>query len=244
MSGKLEGKVALITGGSSGIGLAAAQRFVSEGARVFITGRRAAELQKAQALIGKGVTPVQGDVTNPSDLDHLYATITREAGHLDVVFANTGGGPFEPFTAVSAESFDATFGLNIRATFFTIQKAIPLLSDGASIIMTGSIAAMKVVPHLSVYGAAKAALRSLARSLSFELKDRGIRTNLLTPGPVETPPMAGFPKELLGALVGSVPMGRMGSSEEIAAVALFLASSESSFMTGTEVFVDGGAAQV
>ncbi|MCU1322218.1 MAG: family oxidoreductase [Acidobacteriaceae bacterium] len=244
MSGKLEGKVAVITGGNSGIGLATAQRFVNEGAYVFITGRRQAELDKATALIGRNVTAVQGDVTSISDLDTLYDTIRREKGHLDVVFANAGGGGFEPFEAVTPESFDATFNLNVRGTFFAIQKALPLLNDGASIIMTGSIAAVKVVPYLSTYGAAKAALRSFARSLTVELKDRGIRTNLLSPGPVETPPMAGFPKEALAALVATIPIGRMGASEELAAAALFLASSESSFITGIELFADGGAAQI
>jgi NAD(P)-dependent dehydrogenase (short-subunit alcohol dehydrogenase family) len=244
MTELLAGKVALITGGSSGIGLATAKRFVDEGAYVFVTGRRQAELDSAKAFIGRNVTAVQGDVTNLSDLDALYETIKREKGHLDVIFANAGGGGFEPFEAVTPESFDATFNLNIRATFFTIQRGLPLLNVGASIIMTGSIAAVKVVPGLGTYGAAKAALRSLARTLTVELKDRKIRTNLLSPGPVDTPPMAGFPKEVLGAMVASIPLGRMASSEELAAAALFLASSESSFISGIELFTDGGAAQI
>jgi NAD(P)-dependent dehydrogenase (short-subunit alcohol dehydrogenase family) len=244
MSGKLEGKVAVITGGSSGIGLAAAQRFVEEGAYVFITGRRQAELDKAKTLIGKNVTTVQGDVTSLSDLDALYETVKSEKCHLDVIFANAGGGGFEPFEAVTPESFDTTFNLNIRGTFFTIQKGLPLLNDDASIIMTGSIAAVKAVQYLGTYGAAKAALRSLARTLTVELKDRKIRTNLLSPGPVDTPPMAGFPKEVLDGMVASIPLGRIASSEELAAAALFLASSESSFITGIELFADGGAAQI
>lgn len=244
MTERMKGKVAVITGGSSGIGLAAAQRFVEEGAYVFITGRRQTELDKAKDLIGKNVTTVQGDITQLADLDALYEVIRNEQGHLDVVFANAGGGSFSPFSAVTPQAFDDVFNLNVRGTFFTIQKALPLLRDGGSIIMTGSIAEMKVVPGLSTYGAAKLALRAFARYLAVELKDRRVRTNLLTPGPVETPPMAGFPKEALDGLIATVPLGRMGRPEELAAIAAFLASDESAFITGTEIFADGGSAQV
>ncbi len=248
--GKLEGKVAVITGGSSGIGLATAQRLAAEGAQVFITGRRQSELDKAVKLIGKNVTAVQGDVANLADLDRLYATVKQKAGHIDVVFANAGVGEFAPLGAISEEHFDKTFDANVKGLLFTVQKALPLLVDGGSIILNASIVSSKGFQAFSVYSETKAAVRSFARSWTVDLKDRKIRVNVISPGPIDTPILNGLAEnaqqidQLKAGLAATVPMGRLGRPDEIADAAAFLASNESSFITGIELFVDGGAAQI
>lgn len=242
--GKLQGKVAVITGGTSGMGLATARRFVAEGAHVFIMGRRRAELDAAVKLIGSNVTGVQGDIAKLSDLDHLYETVKATKGHVDIIFANAGMGEAVPLADVSAEHFDKTFGVNVRGTLFTVQKGLPLLKDGGSVILNGSIAGVKGIPGFGVYSATKAALRSFVRTWTLELKDRKIRANVLSPGTIDTPILADLPKEMIGQIVASIPMGRMGASEEIAKAALFLACDDSSYVTGIELFVDGGSAQV
>jgi NAD(P)-dependent dehydrogenase (short-subunit alcohol dehydrogenase family) len=247
---KLEGKVAVVTGGNSGIGLATARRFVAEGAYVFITGRRQAELDAAVKLIGKNVTGVQGDVSQLADLDKLYAAVKQQKGRLDIVFANAGGGAFAPLGAITEEQFDKTFNSNVKGLLFTVQKALPLMVDGGSIILNASIVSIKGMPAFSVYSATKAAVRSFARSWTNDLKDRKIRVNAVSPGPIDTPGVRGLaqsPDELqqiTAGLVASVPMGRMGTSDEIAKAVVFLASDDSSFVTGIELFVDGGMAQV
>jgi NAD(P)-dependent dehydrogenase (short-subunit alcohol dehydrogenase family) len=242
--GKLEDKVAVITGGTSGMGLASARRFVAEGAYVYIMGRRRAELDAAVLSIGRNVTGVAGDVAELADLDRLYQTLRAAHGHVDVVFANAGMGEVAPLGAISLESFDRTFAVNVRGTLFTVQKALPLLREGGSIILTGSIAGVKGLPGFDVYSASKAAIRSFVRTWTVELKDRRIRANIISPGTIDTPILAGLPQEAIAQLVATIPMGRMGTSEEIAAAALFLASADSSFITGIELFVDGGTAQV
>jgi NAD(P)-dependent dehydrogenase (short-subunit alcohol dehydrogenase family) len=247
---KLEGKVAVVTGGNSGIGLATARRFVAEGAYVFITGRRQAELDAAVKLIGHDVTGIQGDVSNLGDLDRLYSSVKRQKGRLDIVFANAGGGVFAPLGAITEEQFDKTFNSNVKGVLFTVQKALPLMAEGGSIILNASIVSIKGMPAFSVYSATKAAVRSFARSWTNDLKDRKIRVNAVSPGPIDTPGVRGLaqnPDELqqiTAGLVASVPMGRMGSPEEIAKAVVFLASDDSSFVTGIELFVDGGMAQV
>jgi NAD(P)-dependent dehydrogenase (short-subunit alcohol dehydrogenase family) len=250
MSGKLMGKVAVITGGSSGIGLATAKRFVDEGAYVFITGRREAELQTAAQSIGRNVTSVSGDVAKLADLDKLYQTVQKEKGGLDIVFANAGGGEVAPLGTISEEHFDKIFNINVKGLVFTVQKALPLMREGGSILLNASIAGSKGVPTFSVYGATKAAVRSFARSWALELKDRKIRVNVISPGPIETAFLvrSGMDEKQMAEFharaLERVPMGRVGTSEEVAAAALFLASDESSFTTGAEIFVDGGMAQV
>jgi NAD(P)-dependent dehydrogenase (short-subunit alcohol dehydrogenase family) len=248
--GKLDGKVAVITGGNSGMGLATAQRFVAEGAYVFITGRRQAELDKAVALIGKNVTGVQGDVSNLADLDRLYATVKEQKGRVDVLFANAGMGELAPLGSITEEQFDKVFGVNVRGLLFSVQKALPLFQDGGSIILNASIASIKGMPAFSVYSASKAAVRSFARSWTVDLKDRKIRVNTLSPGPIDTPILSGLAAteeeldQIKANLVAQVPLGRMGQSDEIAKVALFLASDDSSYVTGIELYVDGGMAQI
>lgn len=242
--GKLQGKIAVITGGTSGIGLATAKRFVAEDAHVFIMGRRRAELDAAVKQIGGKVTGVQGDIAKPADLDRLYQKVKETEGRIDVVFANAGVGEVVPFGAVSTEHFDQIFNVNVRGTLFTVQKALPLLRDGGSIILTGSIASVKGVPGFGVYCASKAAIRSFVRTWTLELKDRKIRANVISPGTIDTPILAGMPKETIAQIVSSIPMGRMGEADEIANAALFLASDDSTFVTGIELFVDGGAAQI
>jgi len=241
---RLDGKVAVVTGGTSGIGLGMAQRFVDEGARVFIVARRQEGLDEAVATIGKNVTPVQADVTKTNDLDRVYQTVKQLCGHLDVVVANAGRGAFSPITEITEELVDEVFDLNLKAVLFTVQKALPLMRDGGSIIITSSIAGVKGFPGRTAYAAAKAGLRAFARVWTTELKDRKIRSNLLTPGPVNTPQIARLPREAIDQVVSSVPLGRIAEVDEIASAALFLASDESAFVTGTELFVDGGAAQV
>ncbi|CAB3763429.1 oxidoreductase [Burkholderia sp. MSh2] len=240
---KLDGKIAVITGGTTGIGLATAKRFVSEGAHVFITGRRQKELDEAVAQIGSHVTGVQGDIANMSDLDRLYETVGAK-GRIDIVFANAGVGGFAPLGHITQEHFDTIFDINVKGTLFTVQKALPLLNDGGSIILTGSVASMKGTPAFGVYGASKAAIRNFVRAWSVELKDRRIRSNVLSPGPIDTPIMDGQPVDLIARMVSTIPMGRMGEADEVARAALFLASDDSSFVTGIELFVDGGRAQI
>ena len=248
--GRLSGKVAVITGGNSGIGLATAKRFVEEGAQVVITGRRQKELDEAAATIGKNVTAVQGDVSRPEDMDRLYATIREKHGHIDILFANAGVGSLAPLGTISEEHFDREFGINVKGVLFTVQKALPLMKDGGSIILNSSIAGQKGIGGFSVYNATKAAVRSFARTWTSDLKQRKIRVNSLSPGPIETPIVGkmGLTKEQIdqfaGSLVSQVPLGRAGQSEEVAAAAVFLASDESSFITGIDLTVDGGLAQV
>jgi NAD(P)-dependent dehydrogenase (short-subunit alcohol dehydrogenase family) len=241
---RLDGKVAVITGGTSGIGLAIARRFVAEGAHVFIVARRQEGLDEAVATIGKNVTAVQADITKTNDLDRVYQTVKQISGYLDVVVANAGRGAFSPITEITETLVDEVFDLNLKAVLFTVQKALPLMRDGGSIIITSSIAGVKGFPGRTAYAAAKAGLRAFARVWTTELKDRKIRSNLLTPGPVNTPQIARLPREAINQVVSSVPLGRIAEVEEIASAALFLASDESAFVTGTELFVDGGAAQV
>jgi len=242
--GKLQGKVAVITGGTSGIGLATAQRFIAEGAHVFIMGRRRTELDTAVKKIGGNVTGVQGDIAKLADLDRLYQKVKETEGGIDVVFANAGVGEVAPLGAISTEHFDQVFNVNVRGTLFTVQKALPLLRNGGSIILTGSIASVKGLPGFGVYSASKAAIRSFVRTWTLELKDRKIRANVISPGTIDTPILAGLPKEAIAQIVASIPMARMGEANEIASAALFLASDDSTFVTGIELFVDGGTAQI
>lgn len=247
---RLQGKTALITGGTSGIGLATAKRFVAEGAHVFITGRRQAELDKAVDEIGGAITGIRSDVASLDDLDRLFEVVREKRGGLDIVFANAGGGDLAPLGMITEEQFDRTFATNVRGTLFTVQKALPLMQSGGSIILTGSTTGSKGTPAFSVYSASKAAVRNFARSWALDLKDSGIRVNVLSPGATLTPGLQGLassPEEeqaLVAGLTAQTPLGRIGQPEETAAVALFLASEDSSFMTGAEVFVDGGMAQV
>jgi NAD(P)-dependent dehydrogenase (short-subunit alcohol dehydrogenase family) len=241
--GKLEGKVAVITGGTEGIGLATAKLFVTEGAHVFITGRREKELDEAVKAIGSNVTGVQGDVAKLADLDRLYETV-QQKGRIDVLFANAGVAGFVPLESITEEYFDDTFNINVKGTLFTVQKALPLLNDGGSITLTGSVAGSKGTPAFGVYAASKAAIRSFVRTWTVELKDRRIRSNVVSPGPVRTPILARQPPEAIARIVSTVPMGRMGEADEIAKAVLFLASDDSSFVTGIELFVDGGRAQI
>ncbi len=248
--GKLEGKIALVTGGNSGIGLATAQQFVNEGAYVFITGRREPELARAVKEIGRNVTGVQGDVANLGDLDRLFAQIKREKGKLDIVFANAGGAKFAALGEITEEHYDALFNSNVKGLLFTVQKALPLLPDGASIILNASVVASKAIaPEWSVYSATKAAVRSFARTWTTDLKDRRIRVNAVSPGLIDTPAVDNLAstaagQQLFKMISNSVPLGRRGTADEIAKAVLFLASDDSSYITGTELSVDGGFAQV
>src|SRR3979409_1102212 len=244
MTKKLEGKTAVITGGTEGIGLATAKLFVREGAYVFITGRRQKELDEAVKAIGTNVSGVQGDVAQLADLDRLYETVSKVKGRIDIVFANAGVGEFVPFADVTEEHFDKLFNINVRGTLFTVQKALPLLNDGGSIILMGSVAGSKGTAAFGVYGATKAAIRNFVRAWTGELKDRRIRSNVLSPGPTETPIIGQQPEDAIARIVSTIPMGRMGEADEIAKAALFLASDDSSFVTGIELFVDGGRAQI
>jgi len=245
--GKLEGKVALITGGSSGIGLATAKQFVHEGAYVFVTGRRDSELAAAVKEIGRNVTGVQGDVASLDDIDRLFAQIKREKGTLDVVFANAGVATYAPLDKITEELYDSIFNINVKGLLFTVQKALPLLPDGASIILNASTAASKApAPDWSVYSASKAAVRSFARTWTTDLKARRIRVNAVSPGFTDTPPWhsTGGAADRMKVIAGSVPLGRFGTPDEIAKAVVFLASDDSSYITGAELFVDGGFAQV
>ena len=247
---KLEGKIALVTGGNSGIGLATAKQFVNEGAYVFITGRREPDLAAAVEQVGKNVTAVQGDVANRGDLDRLFTQIKREKGKLDILFANAGVAKYSPLGAITEESYDSIFDINVKGVVFTVQKALPLLSDGASVILNASIVASKGFASNSIYSASKAAVRSFARTWTTDLKNRRIRVNAVSPGATDTPGLT----ELLASsetgeerkkmITTAVPLGRFGTPDEIAKAVVFLASDDSSYITGTELFVDGGFAQV
>jgi NAD(P)-dependent dehydrogenase (short-subunit alcohol dehydrogenase family) len=248
---KLEGRIAVITGGSSGIGLATAKRFVDEGAHVVITGRREKELEEAAALIGGNVTTVVGDVSRLEDLDRLYAVVKEKHGHIDILFANAGAGTIAPLEVATEGHFDQTFDVNVKGLFFTVQKALSLLTDGGSIILTSSVSNVKGLPGFSADAASKAAVRSFSRAWTLELKDRNIRVNTMSPGPIETPALAtttGLTPEqaeqAAAQFASQVPMGRRGQPEEIAAAVVFLASDESSYITGVDLAVDGGLAQV
>lgn len=244
----LQGKVAVITGGNSGIGLATAKRFVEEGAYVFITGRRQAELDKAAAEIGKNVTAIQGDVSNLDDLDRLFNTVEKSKGKIDILFANAGVVEPTPTPAVTPEHYDKTFDINTRGVFFTVQKALPLIKEGGSIILNGSGVWQKGIPIYATYGGTKAALRSFVRTWTAEFASKGIRANMISPGPVETPILEGQFGENTEAMrkefKSRIPMRRLGRPEEIAAAAVFLASDESSFITGIDLPVDGGVVAV
>lgn len=247
---KLKGKVAVITGGNSGIGLATAQQFVSDGAYVFITGRRQSELDSAATQIGKNnVTAVQGDVSNLADLDRLYAKVKEQKGQINILFANAGIIGAAPLGEISEEHFDKTFGINVKGLLFTVQKALPLFQDGGSIILNASVAASKGFEATSVYSATKAAIRSFARTWTADLKQRKIRVNTISPGRIDTPIFNGVlneeqTKQFNATVVANVPLGRMGNPDEVAKAASFLASDDSSYITGTELSVDGGLAQI
>jgi NAD(P)-dependent dehydrogenase (short-subunit alcohol dehydrogenase family) len=243
--GKLEGKIAVITGATSGMALATAKLFVKEGAYVFITGRRQEQLETAVKEIGRNVAGVQGDAGNLADLDRLFAKVKAEKGRVDILFASAGIGEFNvPIGSVTEAGFDKVFNVNVKGTLFTVQKALALMPDGGSIIMNSSIASAKGFGGLGVYSATKAAVRSFARSWTNDLKARKIRVNVISPGTIDTGVFAGVPQEVKDQFVAQIPMGRIGRPEEIAKAALFLASDDSSFVTGIELFVDGGTAQI
>ena len=251
MAPRLAGKVAVVTGGTTGIGFASAKRFAAEGARVFITGRRQAELDKAVAAIGGNAIGIQADSAKMADLKRLYALVKADAGRIDILFANAGGGSNLPLGSITEQQYDDTFGRNVKGVLFTVQKALPLLVDGASVILTGSTASIVAMPAFSVYGASKAALRSFARHWTLDLKARRIRINVLSPGPTKTPGLRGLAGDdraaqqgMLDQMASELPLGRVADPDEIASAALFLASDDSSFVTGVELFVDGGQAQI
>lgn len=250
MSKKLQGKVSLVTGGSTGIGLAAAKAFVAEGAYVFIAGRREKELNEAVRAVGSDIAGVVADASKLSDLDNLFARISKERGRLDVVFANAGGGTFAALGSITEEQYVSTFDTNVKGVLFTVQKSLPLLPDGASIILNASISAVKGFPAFSVYSASKAAVRSFARTWTTDLKHRNIRVNAISPGATETPGwMALAPNDeqraaMIAQTISQIPLNRLAQPEEIAKAVVFLASDDSSYITGIELFVDGGAVQV
>ncbi|KQN49569.1 oxidoreductase [Serratia sp. Leaf50] len=241
---KLAGKTAVITGGNSGIGLAIAQRFVLEGAYVFIMGRRQEELDNAVSLIGHGIEAVQGDATNSADLDRLFARVKSVRGKLDILVPNSGISEYAPLETISEAHFDRTFGLNARATLFTVQGAVPLMSEGGAIVLIGSIAGFIGSAGYTTYGASKAAVRAYSRTWTRELASKGIRVNTLSPGPIDTPMFDAVSDEVRKTLTDLIPLGRLGKVDEVAAAALFLASDESSFIAGSELCIDGGMAQV
>jgi NAD(P)-dependent dehydrogenase (short-subunit alcohol dehydrogenase family) len=249
MTTPLNGKIALVTGGTSGIGLGTAKELAEQGAQVFITGRRQAELDAAVAEIGAAATGIRADASVLADLNAVYAQIAKTAGRLDILFANAGGGDMQPLGGITEEHFDRIFGTNVRGVLFTVQKALPLLTDGASVILTGSTTSVLGTASFSVYSASKAAVRNFARSWALDLKDRGIRVNVVSPGPVRTPGLGDLvPEEhrqgLFDALAAQVPLGRLGEPKEIGKTVAFLASDAASFINGVELFVDGGMAQV
>ncbi|WP_250469056.1 glucose 1-dehydrogenase [Caballeronia sp. GAFFF2] len=247
--GKLANKIALVTGGSSGIGLASAQELAAEGATVFITGRRQAELDAAVAAIGAGATGIRADVSKLDDLDRVFSEIRERAGRLDIVVANAGGGDMVPLSQIDEEHFDRIFGTNVKGLVFTVQKSLPLLVDGGSVVLMASTTGIQGTENFSVYSASKAAVRNFARSWILDLKDRGIRVNVVSPGPVRTPGLAGIVPEgqqegLYAHLASSVPLARLGEPREIGRAVVFLASADASFVNGAELFVDGGMAQI
>lgn len=248
--GKLDGKVAVITGASTGIGLASAQLFAREGARIFMTGRRHAQLDAAVRSIGDAARGVRGDVSDMADIDMLYDVVREEAGGIDVLFANAGGGAFRLLENIDEAHYAQTFDVNVKGTLFTVQKALPLLRDGASVILTGSTASVTGIPSFSVYSASKAAIRSFARCWILELSPRRIRVNVLAPGSTSTPGWHGLAaseeqdRQMQAMTAAATPLGRLGTPDEIAGAALFLASDDSSFVTGIELFADGGSAQI
>ena len=251
MPGRLEGKVAVITGGTSGLGLATAERFVAEGAHVFVTGRRQHELERAVEKIGRNVTGVQGDISSLDDLDRLFATVKDQEGRVDVLFANAGGGEFRPLGEITEAHYDKYFGINVKGTLFTVQKGLALMPEGGSIVINGSMVSVKGMSAFSVYAATKAALRSFARSWSVDLKGRNIRVNVVSPGTIVTPGYRnelGLDDEQIRLMeeqsAASAPLGRTGTPDEVAKAVVFLASDDSSYVTGIELFVDGGAAQI
>lgn len=248
--GRLEGKVVVVTGANSGIGLASARQFAAEGAKVFMTGRRVKELEQAVFEVGHNAVGIPSDISDMQDLDALFEEVKRTAGHIDVLFANAGGGNFSSLADVTEEHYHRIFDTNVKGTLFTVQKALPLLKDGASVILTGSTSATMGVPEFSVYSASKAAVRNFARSWILELAPRKIRVNILVPGATSTPGWHGltpdekFNKEMIRAVENTTPLGRLAEPSEVAAAALFLASDDSSFVNGSELFVDGGSAQI
>jgi NAD(P)-dependent dehydrogenase (short-subunit alcohol dehydrogenase family) len=250
MSGKLEGKVAVVTGGNSGIGLATAKRFAAEGAHVFITGRRQAELDRAAAEIGPNAIAVRADSSNLSDLDRVYDLVKDKAGRIDILFANAGVGEFAALAEITEDHYDKIFDINVKGVLFTVQKALPLFRDGGSIILNASVVGSMGTRAFSVYSATKAAVRNFARSWILELADRGIRVNVLSPGPIATPGLDGLGKteeqsrQVKASLIAGIPLGRLGTPDEVAKAVVFLASDDSSFVNGAELFVDGGFAQI
>jgi NAD(P)-dependent dehydrogenase (short-subunit alcohol dehydrogenase family) len=247
---KLQGKIALVTGGNSGIGLATAKQFVNEGAYVFVTGRREAELAEAVKAIGRNVTSVQGDVSNLGDLDRLFAQIEHDKGRVDIVFANAGAAKYAPLGSITEELYDSIFDINVKGLLFTVQKALPLIPDGGAIILNASIVASKGLAANSVYSATKAAVRSFARTWTTDLKARRIRVNAVSPGSTDTPGLSNLlassqvGEERRKMIANAVPLGRLGTPDEIAKAVVFLASDDASYITGAELFVDGGFAQV
>ena len=251
MARRLEGQIAVVTGGTSGIGVATAKRFAAEGARVFVTGRRSAELDAAVAAIGPRATGIQADSASLSDLNRLYERVKVDAGRIDVLFVNAGGGSMLPLGSITEGQYDDTFGRNVKGVLFTVQKALPLLVDGASVILTASNVSIKGTPAFSVYSASKAAVRNFARSWTLDLKARGIRVNVISPGPIKTPGLVGLAgsdaaqqQSLLDYMASTVPLGRVGDPDDVAGAAVFLASDDASFIAGAELFVDGGQAQI
>lgn len=250
MSKKLEGKIALVTGGNSGIGLATAKRFVSEGAKVIITGRRKENLDAAVKEIGSDATAIQGDASKLGDIEKTMETIKQQYGRIDVLFVNAGGGEFATIDQVTEEHFDKTFDTNVKGLFFTVQKALPLITAGGAIVLNASIVSIKGMPAFGVYNATKAAVRSFARTWTNELKDRQIRVNVVSPGPIDTPGLDGLvqdpeqARQLKAAMASQVPLGRVGTADEIAKAVVFLASDDASYVAGVELFVDGGMVQV
>lgn len=251
MTRQFENKVVVVTGGTSGIGLATAKRFADQGASVFVTGRRQEELDKAVRTIGPRATGVRADMSKLSDIDKLYDAVQQNHSHIDVLFANAGGGSMLPLGAITEEQYDSTFGSNVKGVIFTVQKALPLLRDGASVILTGSVTGSTGTAAFSIYSASKAAVRNLARSWTLDLKERGIRVNVVSPGPIRTPGLvelagndAAQQQGLLDYMASQVPLGRVGEVDEIAKAVTFLASPDANFIAGTELFVDGGLAQI
>ena len=251
MARKLEGKIAVVTGGTSGIGLATAKRFTMEGARVIVTGRRQPELDAAIATIGPRATGIRADSARLGDLNRLYEQVKADAGRIDVLFVNAGGGTMLPLGSITEAQYEDTFGRNVKGVLFTVQKALPLLVDGASVILVASNVSIKGTPAFSVYSASKAAVRNFARSWTLDLKARGIRVNVISPGPITTPglvdlagPDVAQQRDLLDRLASTVPLGRVGDPDDVTGAAVFLASSDASFIAGAELFVDGGQAQI